>query len=458
MIYGWEDPYRMIKAELDQLAYEGRVVPKDIQDRFQALDPVGDAYNEEVLRPIHKALEDSGAFPQAEGWSYIQPSGLKEIRAHRPASPALPDTNLSRDELFDRLHGAWTGRSVGCALGKPVESLGMSPGGRFKIKGYLSRRGLWPLRDYFPGTPAEGDGFALTCPQSWKENIAYMEPDDDIHYTLIGLKVMEERGRDFTWRDVARTWNSSLPYNAICTAETQAILNYSVKSARMGERPGTANGRLTPEFTSRHNNPYREWIGAQIRADGWAYCAAGNPELAAEYAWRDARWTHTANGVYGEMFMAAVIAAAFGEPDPLRLIEIGLGQIPEKSRLAKAVRQGVAWFDQCSDWEAFMDRLDKEYAGMSPVHTVNNALICCMALYYGGMDPDESMAIAVSAGLDTDCNGATVGSITGAARGRSAFGPVLAPQLNDRIKPLVFGFQDTTMTKLARRCLEFTGQ
>ena len=51
-----------------------------------------------------------------------------------------------------------------------------------------------------------------------------MEPDDDIHYSLIGLKVLEARGPEFCWHDVADCWNSSLPYNAICTAETRKDL------------------------------------------------------------------------------------------------------------------------------------------------------------------------------------------------------------------------------------------
>ena len=38
-----------------------------------------------------------------------------------------------------------------------------------------------------------------------------MEPDDDIHYTLIALRVLEEYGPDFKWRDVAATWNACLP-------------------------------------------------------------------------------------------------------------------------------------------------------------------------------------------------------------------------------------------------------
>jgi ADP-ribosylglycohydrolase len=277
-----------------------------------------------------------------------------------------------------------------------------------------------------------------------------MEPDDDIHYTLIGLKVLEEKGPDFKWHDVARTWNSSLPYYAICTAETQAIMNFNLKTPRMGAE----HIYPSPAFTRRHNNPYREWIGAQIRADGWAYACAGRPELAAELAWRDAQWTHTANGIYGEMFMAAIIAAAFVESDPQRLVEIGLSEIPERSKLAEAVHRALNWIQDCRDFESFMERLEKNYGFLSPVHTVNNALIVIMSLFYGEMDPDRSMCVSVMAALDTDCNGATVGSITGAARGKRDFGGRLAEPLNDTIKPQVFGFETVTMEELAQRTLK----
>ena len=135
--------------------------------------------------------------------------------------------------------------------------------------------------------------------------------------TLIGLSVLEKYGISFNWHNIAETWDEILPYNMICTAETQAILNYHIKKSReyLGDEP-----TITAEYTRSTNNPYREWIGAQIRADFWGWIAAGNPELAAELAWRDASWTHTANGIYGEMFIAAIEAAAFVEHDIHRLI------------------------------------------------------------------------------------------------------------------------------------------
>ena len=77
-------------------------------------------------------------------------------------------------------------------MGKPVESLGMTGrkdlglNGRQAIKHYLQNRGHWPLDDYFSGAEAP-DGIRLQCMASWREHIAFMEPDDDIHYTIISL-------------------------------------------------------------------------------------------------------------------------------------------------------------------------------------------------------------------------------------------------------------------------------
>jgi len=446
----WDTPFRLLQAEIVQREYEGFPVPDTIREQVAALREARDFDNQPEIEKINQALLDLTEDPD---FGYQQPNDLDSIRKERPDGPRILPVDMSDDVFLDRMHGAWTGRACGCALGKPVEGLGMmgfaGKNGRLSIKAYLENRNHWPLDYYFSNQQVD-DGMNLRAGNSFRENISYMEPDDDIHYTLIGLKVLEEKGPDFAWHDVARDWNSSLPYYAICTAETQAIMNFNLKTPRMG------GDRIypTPEFTRRNNNPYREWIGAQIRADGWAYACAGNPELAAEFAWRDAHWTHTANGIYGEMFMAAVIAAAFAESDPKNLVEIGLSEIPKQCKLAEAVHQSLDWIEECPDFESFMEKLEEIYGQLSPVHTVNNALICIMSLFYGEMDPDRSMSISVMAGLDTDCNGATVGSITGAARGKRNFGGKLAKPLNDTIKPLVFGFQSVTMEELAQRTLK----
>ncbi len=438
LIAGYDTPLNLLKLELVQLSESGYTVPPSLKARIEALHPVYDAYNDSLQHFYDElqSLERSADYP------YVEPDDLADIRRERPAGPRQLALQLTEAELIDRWHGAWSGRSAGCALGQVVE--GWSDAA---IKEYLQKIGDWPLTEYISRRGLEPDSWVYNH-QSVRENIDCMGPDDDIHYTLIGLKVLEQYGRDFQWNNVADTWNDSLPYNQICTAETQAVLNYNLRRTRADTARKSA---ATKEFTRRFNNPYREWIGAQIRADFWGYINPGNPELAAEYAWRDASWTHVANGIYGEMMMAAIIAASFVETDFERLVEIGLSEIPANCRLAAAVREALDWLPECPTFEHFMVKLNERYAAMHPVHTINNALIVIMSLYYGRMNPDRSLCIAVMAGKDTDCNGATVGSIVGAVHGRRNFGGKLLEPLHDLVKPLVFGFQEITMRALAER-------
>jgi ADP-ribosylglycohydrolase len=446
---GWTSPYNLLHEEFIQRRDEGCVIPERLLQRFRELSRDKDQWNYAVIEPLYDelmTLEPDAALAARE------PNELVDISLLRPEGPRDLKWAPSDEEALDRFHGAWTGRAVGCALGKPVEGMGMSRdaqhrlNGRKNIRRYLEARSDWPLRDFFSGREAS-DGQRIGCELSHRERIAFMEADDDIHYSLTGLGVVEQKGPGFTWDDVGRFWLTNIPVMHICTAETQAVTNLQIRSARGGDPA------CTPAFTRRHRNPYREWIGAQIRSDGFAWVCAGKPELAAEYAWRDAHWTHERNGIYGEMMFAAMQAAAFVEKDPVRLVEIGLSEIPRDCRLARWTRECLKWVQEEKDFEACMDRLEAALPDMHVVHTINNALVCVLSLFYGRMDTTLTPVTAVMCGLDTDCNGATVGSIVGAIAGKKKFGGALAAKLNDTIKPNMLGFQQVTMTELASRTL-----
>lgn len=446
----WSTPYALLQEELRLRHDDGALVPAGLEARITALDPVADAWAEASVWGLYDELD---AVPDPAGLVEREPDELEAIRARRPDGPRDLGWHPDDDELLDRLHGAWTGRAAGCALGKPVELIGCTdPDGRAVIKRYLSARGDWPLRSYVSGRDV-GDGITLWCPASTREHIAYLEPDDDIHYSLAGLAIVEQHGLDFGWSDIARWWSRHLPLSALCTAEVQAFLTWANHTARLG--PG-ARSVVTAARCRRWRNPYRDWIGAQIRSDGWAWVCAGRPELAAALAHRDAHWTHERTGIYGAMFFAAVQAAAFVVHDPRELIAIGLSEIPAASRFADVIRQTVTLCDRTSDWEAAVAGVEHLTDAMSPprmngVHTLNNAARCVVALLLAGMDTLEAPAVAVMSGADTDCNGATVGSIVGAAAGRSAFRPELADPLHDTIRPDVIGMGVVTMAELADR-------
>lgn len=433
---------------------EGVTIPDLLVREIHQLDPIADAWNESTIWALYNQLDD---LERPVSSTKSHPNDLTSIRLLRPQGPRNLKWSPTEGELLDGFNGAWLGRTTGCALGLPVEQVGVLATertylGREKIRERLNSSQDWPLSDFFAASTETASTWGSN---SLRLNISYMEPDDDIHYSIAGLCIMETCGPGFSWTDVADWWISHFPLSALCTAEAQAILNYASRTARWGS-DGGARSSATPEFCRRYRNPYREWIGAQIRSDPWAWVAAGNPELAAEFAFRDASWTHTANGIYGSMFFAAVQSAAFVVKDPHELINIALSEIPAECDLALAIHETVALCATANDWESAMEKLEKYIYGLSehlmnPVHTINNACVCIVALLFSSGEPISAMSIAVMAGLDTDCNGATVGAISGALAGGSRFNNRLSAKLNNQIVTRIPGMQDLLISDLAQR-------
>jgi ADP-ribosylglycohydrolase len=302
----------------------------------------------------------------------------------------------------ERIRGAWTGRISGCLLGKPVEVLSFKEG-REGLESYLRRSGASPLRDYVP--LVEGTLVAERGRASCRGHISRAEPDDDINYTVLALLLLEDRGTDLSTEDVARAWLRLLPAGTTWTAEREA---YRVLLANMAEE--FVNGE-PPGFDLAlcSENDYNEWIGAQIRADLYGWVCPGRPALAADLASRDAALSHRGEGVHGAAFIAALGAAIPISHDLPEATEIALRFIPGDSSAAAAVLFGRG----LAGSEDAVDRLHAEYAELSPVHSLNNLALVVWALCSFEDDFSAAIGNAVSAGWDTDCNGATVGGLFG---------------------------------------------
>lgn len=400
-----------------------------IEAAVTAVDPT-DCQAIEALYARLEALPGDAALDAAE------PSNLDPICALRPDGPRAYQSSWTSADLLDRLQGAWLGRSAGCLLGKPCEGWHHD-----EIRDYLSPAGAYPLDGYFPRVlPEPRVGRSLSGTASWlRGGIGSAPRDDDTDYTVLGLYLLETHGPAFTTEDVAAAWLSRLPYWQVYTAERVAYANL-------------VNG-LQPPDTATFRNPYREWIGAQIRADMWGYVCPGRPEQAAALAYRDARLSHVRNGIYGEMWAAACIAAAFVESDAGAVLEAGLSEIPRDCRLARALRQTMAWCDEDADWEATWQRVNAAYGHYHGVHTINNAACVALALLHARGDFERAISIAVMCGWDTDCNGATVGSIVGAMLGAHALPDRWIAPLNDTLHSAVQGFETNRISDLAGRTL-----
>jgi ADP-ribosylglycohydrolase len=345
----------------------------------------------------------------------------------------------SEAELGDRILGGWLGRIAGNMLGKPVE-LG-EVWTRERIDGYLRQAGALPLTDYLPEPPE--DGAPLPLRPEWQQcvrgRVHGSVRDDDIDYAILGLGLLETHGFAFTTEQVGELWLLRLPYLQTFTAERVAYRNL-------------VNG-LKPPLTATYDNPYQEWIGALIRADIHGWTCPGAPGRAAGLARRDAVLSHTGNGVYGAMWAAALIAAAFTAPTVRHALDTSLTVIPAASRLSRTVRRVVSLHDTGLSWEDVLTTMDGETAGLGWIHTVPNAAVLTAGLLYGDGDFTRTIALTVRGGLDTDSNGATAGSVAGVHRGAAAIPGHWKDPLEDTVRSAVFGFDGARIGDLARRTL-----
>jgi ADP-ribosylglycohydrolase len=151
------------------------------------------------------------------------------------------------------------------------------------------------------------------------------------------------------------------------------------------------------------------------------------------------------------MFVAALIAAALATRDLDEAIDAALAQIPARSRFTEMVQTVRSWVRELPDWEVCLDRVQEAYGRYHWVHTLNNAAVVIMALAYSGGDYERGITLAVMGGWDTDCNGATVGSVLGALHGAGSIPSRWTEPLHDEVRSFVLGQSLNRISDLAAR-------
>lgn len=335
-----------------------------------------------------------------------EPDSLEEILLLRPEGPRRM-THIIPEDYPERLRGAFYGRMAGCTLGAALEFQPVDA-----MKAWAENFGdPYPLTDYWSEVKDPAGVHYITGgnKELTKGHMDAVPPDDDTIYTLLGLLTMEKYGMDFTQENFAEIWMKYLPLG-----DDQVP---GKRGCWWGERRMLKNlhaGMTLPEAGIK-GNPNLQNIAAWTRADSYGYVCPGWPEKAAELAYRDAAANHRRNGVYGSMFMAATIAAAFVVDDPLEAVRIGLTEIPKNCLFAEGIRWALE--QDCHDYREAHDAVWKVYNGMFNGSALTNALHVVMGLQIGQKDFTKTIGETIAMSGDNDCTGATVGSVLGAVIG-----------------------------------------
>jgi ADP-ribosylglycohydrolase len=362
-----------------------------------------------------------------------EPDELEEIRKLRTEGPRKIWGNLNKETYSEKLEGAFLARMAGCTLGAPVELWSVKAMEEWAE--YIGDK--FPPADYWSKIK---DSSNLRygrnrCYDYTREGLKAVPVDDDVVYTLLGLLIAEDYGVNFSTEEVGKAWLKYLPY--ACTAEDIALRNLKKGISALE--------------AADIDNPYCQWIGADIRSDPWAYIAPGCPEKAAEMAYRDAYLSHRRNGIYGEMFFSAAQAAAFAVDNAVDALKIGLTEIPKECALYKDIEWALKVGKDIKNYKEAREAVEKRFQGMSHVHTNNNACLTVFGLMIGGNDVTKVISETVAMGMDNDCTAATAGSIVGAIVGKKGVPEHWYKNFNNTIYSYLIDLDEFKIDHLIRR-------
>ncbi len=253
-----------------------------------------------------------------------------------------------------------------------------------------------------------------------EQNVPLIVTDDDISGTFTFIRALEDSGLYAATPDrfFGDTW-----LNYLLEGKTILWWGGMFRSTEHTAYLRLKHGIPSPESGSITLNTkvVAEQIGAQIFIDAFGLVCPNNPELAAELAGKAARVSHDGEAVYAAQVVTAMAAAAFDSTLTMdQVLDLGVSVIPADSLIAQLHREVRAWCKEDCNWEKTYDRIAAKYGYDKfggGCHVVPNHAVMVMAWAYGQKDFHKTMQIITTAGWDTDCNAANVGTVTGLLAG-----------------------------------------
>ncbi|MEN6551005.1 MAG: ADP-ribosylglycohydrolase family protein [Candidatus Cryosericum sp.] len=296
--------------------------------------------------------------------TYARPESWEDV------SRSLPDTSLHTPEPArapdEQTLSGWIGQLAGGAFGTAIE-------------GYTGDRiaqVYGDVRSY------------VTAPETM---------NDDVVYELALLDACKAHGRDVSSVDIADEWLRQIPFG--WSAEWIALQNL---------RAG-----IMPPASGTYRNPFSDWIGVQMRAMVCGMLTPARPMEAARLAYLDGIVSHSAGGVYGGMYAAALTALAYVRDDPRELLREALSCVPQGTEYSAIVRECLEIMSHETSPDGPLAWLKSRFEQYNWIHAYPNIAADMLALWYGERDMTQSFSLLAKCGLDVDCNAGLVGNILG---------------------------------------------
>lgn len=339
----------------------------------EKLIPLGEKYLAEndivnlygVTVKIWWLLENAPKIDNHPYWSYTVYENFEQYIKNVKV-PKVEKIDKNSKDFLERTYYGWLAQIVAGALGTAVEG--------YVPKNILKKFGQ--VTDY------------VRKPNTY---------NDDITYEVAFLKAIDKCGKDVTSFDIAEQWVGLVPFG--WSAEEKALANI-----RLG---------IMPPHSGKLNNPYREWIGAQMRGAVCGMIGAGDIRETIRLAYMDGEVSHHNNGIIGEIFNAVMVSLAYTNENVEDIVKQAIDLTPTDSEFYSVVK--FAW-DMCKkydSWEPAWEECMEKYKIYNWIHAYPNAAAEVVALYFGEGDFDKTMNIICNAGFDVDCNAAQIATVIG---------------------------------------------
>ncbi len=306
-----------------------------------------------------------------------------------PAPTSSAKSEISKQELLNKIKGGWAGQVIGVTYGGPTE---------FQFNGTM-------INDY---VPIEWyDGYIR---KTMTENAGLY---DDLYMDLTFVDVFEKFGLD-------------APVSAHALAYANA--EYMLWHANQAGRYNILNGIKAPQSGHWLNNPHADDLDFQIESDFAGLMSPGMPNTAAIVGDSIGHIMNYGDGWYGGVYISAMYSLAFTSNDINYVVTEGLKMIPKESTFYQCINDVIqwhqkyptdwkqTWFEIQRKWTAEVGCPDGVFAPFNIDAKVNAAYIV-LGLLYGQGDFSKTMEVSTHAGQDSDCNPSSAGGILGTLLG-----------------------------------------